>query len=120
TSAPQKLPGNWEDLCEKAFFRMAHTIKEHNIPPSLIVNLDQMGIVYAPGDGLMWAKKGLKHVPVVGKEEKWVFTLVVVLANNGNLPGFQIIYAGSSKRSRPAEDMRGYQKLVERGCQGFL
>ncbi|KAG2130396.1 hypothetical protein DEU56DRAFT_719900, partial [Suillus clintonianus] len=32
TRAAQKTPDNWEDLCERAFFRLAHVIKEEDIP----------------------------------------------------------------------------------------
>ncbi|KAF7344777.1 DDE superfamily endonuclease [Mycena venus] len=117
TSAAQKIPDNWEDLCKKSFFRMVHAIKEHYIPPSLIINSDQTGIVYAPGDGLTWAQKGSKQVPVVGKEEKRAFTLVVSVLNNGGFLGFQGVYVGSTPRSRPDPKARGCQELANVGCK---
>ncbi|KAJ7605138.1 hypothetical protein DFH06DRAFT_923228, partial [Mycena polygramma] len=117
TNAAQKLPANWEDLCEKAFLRMAHIIKEHDIPSSLILNSDQTQVVYAPGTGLTWAKRGSKEVSVVGHEEKRAFTLVVTLVNNGTLGAFQCIYAGSTWRSLPSIDARGYEELTALGCK---
>ncbi|KAJ6553233.1 hypothetical protein B0H19DRAFT_865606, partial [Mycena capillaripes] len=117
TNAAQKLPDDWEDLCEKSFFRMAHAIKEHDIPAGLILNSDQTQVIYAPGTGLTWAPKGSKHVSVVGLEEKRAFTLVVTVADDGTLLPFQGVFVGSTKRSRPAAGARGYQELTELGCQ---
>ncbi|KAJ7222043.1 hypothetical protein C8J57DRAFT_1094587, partial [Mycena rebaudengoi] len=45
TNAAQKLPEDWEDLCEKSFFRIAYSIKEHDIPACLIINSDQTQVV---------------------------------------------------------------------------
>jgi hypothetical protein len=117
TNTAQKLPENWEDLCEKSFFRTAYLIKEHDIPSSLILNSDQTQIVYAPGTGLTWEKRGSPQVSVVGVEEKRAFTLVVTLADDGTLVPFQGVYLGSSKRSLPDEDARGYEELTEIGCK---
>ncbi|KAF8142219.1 hypothetical protein K438DRAFT_1444422, partial [Mycena galopus ATCC 62051] len=116
TNAAQKLPDNWEDLCEKSFFRIVHAIKEHDIPAGLILNCDQTGVVYAPGTGLTWAERGSKQVSVVGKEEKRAFTTVVTLSDDGKLLPFQCVFAGCTKRSRPDEDARGHRELVELGC----
>jgi len=41
TRAAQKLPSDWEDICEKVFLRLAQDIKEWDIPPELYVNSDQ-------------------------------------------------------------------------------
>ena len=47
--AVQKLPDNWEDLCERSFFPITYGIKEEDIPPELYVNSDQTQVVYAQG-----------------------------------------------------------------------
>src|SRR6267378_6132166 len=60
TRAAQKIPSNWEDLCEKSFFRKAYSIKEDDIPADLYVNSDQTQVVFAPGDKMTWAEKGAK------------------------------------------------------------
>lgn len=47
TRAAHKLPKDWEGQTEKSFFRMAHDIKEHDIPAELQVNTDQSQGVFA-------------------------------------------------------------------------
>ncbi|KAJ7328285.1 hypothetical protein DFH08DRAFT_1023683 [Mycena albidolilacea] len=106
TSAAQTLPDNWEDLCEKSFFRMAYTIKEHDIRPSLIINFDQTGVIYAPGNGLTYAERGSK--------QKRAFTILIPFAGDGTVLPFQGIYVGST-RSQPDNDVRGYRELLELG-----
>ncbi|KAJ6532346.1 hypothetical protein B0H19DRAFT_868148, partial [Mycena capillaripes] len=117
TNAAQKVPPNWQDLCEKAFLRIAYAIKEHDIPSCLYVNLDQTQIVYAPGTGLTWSERGTKQVSVVGVEEKRAFTLVVIIANDGTLLPFQVIYDGFTPRSLPQKGVRGYAELCAIGTQ---
>ncbi|KAJ7027040.1 hypothetical protein C8F04DRAFT_1295668, partial [Mycena alexandri] len=117
TNAAQKLPDNWEGLCEKSFFRIAHSIKEHDIPACLVVNSDQTQVVYAPGTGLTWAERGAKQVSVVGVEEKRAFTLVVSVAADGSCVPWQVIYKGSSPRSRPDAWARGHKELTDLGFQ---
>ncbi|KAA8906946.1 hypothetical protein FN846DRAFT_754794, partial [Sphaerosporella brunnea] len=45
TKASQKLATNWELDCDKAFFRLVHTVFQEKIHPTLIVNVDQTGVV---------------------------------------------------------------------------
>ncbi|KAF8144898.1 hypothetical protein K438DRAFT_1497667, partial [Mycena galopus ATCC 62051] len=116
TNTAQKLP-NWEDLCEKSFFRIAYAVKEHDIPAGLIVNADQTQIIHAPGTGLTWAEKGAKQVSVVGMEEKRAFTTMVALSIDGTLLDSQLIYQGSTPRSRPDSHARGYHQLADVGCK---
>ncbi|KAJ7934276.1 hypothetical protein B0H13DRAFT_2306007 [Mycena leptocephala] len=117
TNAAQKLPINWEDLCEKTFFRIAYTIKEHDIPAALFVNSDQTQVVYSPGTGLTWATRGAKQISVVGVEEKRAFTLVVNLGGDGQLLAFQGVFKGSTGRSRPNTSVRGHPELTALGCK---
>ncbi len=91
TREAHKLPENWEDLCEKAFLRLAYTIKEYDIPEELIVNTDQTQLVYAPGSKLTWTKSGSKQVSIIGLNEKRALTLVVSVACGGELLPMQSI-----------------------------
>ena len=117
TRAAHKLPNDWEDQCRRAFLRIAYTIKEHDIPPSLFVNTDQTQLVYAPGTKLTWAETGAKQVSVVGLDEKRAVTLVVSVANNGDLLPFQVVYKGHSSRSLPQESAKHYKNCIDAGMK---
>lgn len=101
TREANKLPDDWEALCLKAFLCIAHAIKEYDIPSELIVNTDQTQLVYAPGSKLTWSKTGSKQVSVIGLNEKRALTLVVSVANGGELLPFQSIYAGKTVAVTP-------------------
>jgi hypothetical protein len=103
TQASQKKPQNWEDLCERSFFRKAFAIKEEDIPDALYVNSDQTQVVYAPGNRMSWAKKGSKQVALVGAEEKRAFTLLVSIAADGTALPFQAVYQGGTAKSLPSQ-----------------
>jgi hypothetical protein len=86
--AAQKLPDDWEYLCEHAFLCIAYGMKEEDIPAPLLVNTDQTQVVYAPGSKLTWAKTGSLQVTVIGEDEKCAFTFVVSVSNSGELLPF--------------------------------
>jgi hypothetical protein len=71
TQAAQKLPQNWEEVCEKSTFRKAYTIKEEDIWEAVLwVNSDQTQGVFVPGDKMTWAEKGAKQVSLISADEK--------------------------------------------------
>jgi hypothetical protein len=108
TRAAQKLPDNWEDLCKRAFLRIAYSIKEEDIPPELFVNSDQTQVVYAQGSKLTWAPTGSRQVTVIGEDEKRAFTVTVSVSNSGTLLPFQAIYQGQSSKTCPSESAPDY------------
>ena len=91
TRAAQKIPDDWEEKCERSFLRKAYSIKEYDIPSALYVNSDQTQVVYAPGNKMTYAPIGAKQVSLVGGDEKWAFTAMVSIANDGTLLPFQAI-----------------------------
>ncbi|KAF8877792.1 hypothetical protein BD779DRAFT_1410588, partial [Infundibulicybe gibba] len=117
TQAAQKLPTDWENLCEKSFFRKVYAIKEEDIPSSLFVNSDQTQVVYAPGGAMTWTETGAKQAPVVGKEEKRAFTAMVSVSCSGILLPIQAIYVGKTNRAVPSSDA---EKYTEAAIAGFL
>lgn len=115
TRAAQKLPDNWEDLCEQSFFRIAYGIKEEDIPPELFVNSDQTQVVYAQGSQLTWAKTGSRQVTVIGEDEKRAFTVLVSVSNSGELLPFQAIYQGYSAKTCPTASAKDYDAAKAAG-----
>jgi hypothetical protein len=115
TQAAQKKPLDWENQCEKSFFRKAYLIKEEDIPAALYVNSDQTQVVYAPGDKMTWAETGSKQVPLIGGDEKRAFTILVSIACNGAVLPMQAIYSGKTQRSRPTKTAPHYNNLINAG-----
>jgi len=115
TQVAQKLPKNWEDQCEKSFFRKAYSIREWDIPIELYVNSDQTQIVYAPGNRLTWTQTGSKQVAIVGMDEKQAFTLLVSVATDGTILPFQAIYFGKMSVSLLSKDTPCYDESMAAG-----
>ena len=71
TLAARKLPLDWKEQGDMMSQRIAYFSKLHDIPPSLVVNLDQIGIHLVPtGGARTWEKNDSKHVCVHSKEDK--------------------------------------------------
>lgn len=85
-----------------AFFRMLYCIMHGNIHDSLVINVDQTGIILIPGgDQRTYEQQGAKQVPHWGKEEKRAFTVVLSTAINGVVLPSQSIWKGSTDKSLP-------------------
>ena len=115
TRAAQKIPINWEDLCEKSFFRKAYSIKEEDIAAILLVNSDQTQGELAPGDKMTWAELGAKQISLVGVDEKRAFTALISVGADGTMLPIQAIYAGKTDLSCPSPKSTNYQDLVDAG-----
>lgn len=118
TKAAQKVPNNAPQVTVKAFLRMSCSVRDENISPHFIINADQTGIVYAQGTSRTYAERGAKQVAVVGTEEKRAFTLMVTLAQSGQLLPFQAIYSGKDpRRSLPKPSSPGYNDAIAFGIR---
>ena len=115
TKAAQKLPDNWEDVCERAFLRRAHIIKEEDIPVPLIVNSDQTAVVYGPGSKLTWAPRGSKQVSLIGADEKRAFTALLSISANGYALPIQAVFEGLTDKSCPNPVAPHYADCIEAG-----
>lgn len=115
TRAAQKTPENWESLCENAFLRIVYQVMLEKIAPEAIINGDQLGIRLLPLGNKTWAPYGAKQVPVIGKDEKRQFTVMVTTTALGKILPFQCIYKGKTKKSLPSESMRHRAEM-----EGFI
>ncbi|EUC60933.1 Ulp1 protease family, carboxy-terminal catalytic domain protein [Rhizoctonia solani AG-3 Rhs1AP] len=112
TRAAQKVPANVQEVLTKAFLRLACAIRDENIPSCCIVNSDQTQVVYSTGTQYTWHAQGDKQVPVLGRDEKRAFTLLVGVSNDGQLLPLQAIYQGLSEASLPQRRAPGYAEAV--------
>jgi hypothetical protein len=52
-------------------YQVAYLMKDYNIPPTLIVNNDQTSVCLVPiARERTWESKGLKHIQVLGVDDK--------------------------------------------------
>ena len=74
--------------------------EEHNIPESLVMNLDQTPLKYVPVSHNM-TKKGVKSVSIAGSGDKRGITGMFVITLDGKFLPIQLIYGGKMKQSLP-------------------
>lgn len=72
------------------------------VHPALVVNADQTGVQLAPVDNYTYDQKGVKHVKVIGAEDKRQITAVVASSLDGDLLPLQLVFEGSTDRCQPA------------------
>ena len=76
-------------------------IEEHNIPESLVMNLDQTPLKHVPVLHNTMAKKGVKSVSITGSGDKRGITGMFVITLDGKFLPIQLIYGGKTKQSLP-------------------
>ncbi len=83
-------------------YRITYLMKLYLIPPCLVVNTDQTGIHLVPTTGkITQESKSLKHIQVLGVENKRQVTVVVSFASNGNLLLEQVVFTHTTHRCLP-------------------
>ena len=90
---------------EEAKFVYVHDIvalaEEHNVPSSLILNLDQTPLKYMPVRRQSLAKKGSKSVSAIGSTDKRSITKTFIITLSRNFLPMQLIYGGKTTQSLP-------------------
>lgn len=82
----------------------------------LYANSDQLQVLFAPGDKVTWAEKGLKQVAIANIEEKHAFTVMVTITSDGNLLPIQAIYSRKTSCSCPLPNSPHHKDLINAGC----
>ncbi|PPR06271.1 hypothetical protein CVT24_000890 [Panaeolus cyanescens] len=101
TRAAAHIPADAQIQCERTFFRMVHLISYYDIPPGLVINMDQTGIIILATHNQTFEKKGSRQVDIVGKNEKRAFTLCVSTTAAGDVLPFQQVWSGKTDKSLP-------------------
>lgn len=76
-------------------------VEEHNIPNTLVMNLDQTPLKYIPSANHTLAKKGSKSIGIAGSSDKRCITGTFVISLNGDFLPMQLIYGGTTNQSLP-------------------
>ena len=73
-------------------------ITEHDVPPFLILNIDQTPLSYATTGKYTFNFKGAKNVPIKGVDDKRQITATFAVSCVGDFLPMQLIYAGKTSR----------------------
>ena len=76
-------------------------VDNHNIPDSLILNLDQMKLKYVPCANHTLTKKGSNSIGIAGSDGKWCITGTLTVSLKGGFLPLQLIYGGKTNQSLP-------------------
>ena len=76
-------------------------VDDHNIPDSLILNLDQTKLKYIPSANHTLAKKGSKSIGIAGSNDKRCITGTFTVSLKGGFLPMQLIYGGKTNQSLP-------------------
>ncbi|CAA7267612.1 unnamed protein product [Cyclocybe aegerita] len=113
TRAAAHIPTDADDVCECAFFHLVYTMKWENIPPCLVVNVDQMGMYVLPSNSRTFHDKGAKQVDAIAKDEKHAYTLLVASMPTGKILPFQQVWGSKTSASLPKQTAPGMVKAQE-------
>ena len=101
TSRPD-IPAGARKEAELIFHHQITTLKEkHQIPSSLIINIDQTPSKYAPVSSRTMAEKNSKHVAIIGSTYKQAITATFSITYSNEFLPMQLIYGGKTKKSFP-------------------
>lgn len=100
TTGKVEIPDGAKKEAELLFLHKITSIVEaHNIPTSLIMNLDHTPLKYVPVSHHTMAKKGTKSVSIAGCSDKRGITGTFVITLDGKFLPIQLIYGGKTKQS---------------------
>ncbi|KAF8983707.1 hypothetical protein BDQ17DRAFT_1168690, partial [Cyathus striatus] len=94
TCAAAHVPLDVPVECEWTFFCLVYAMKWENIPPSLLVNVNQMGIFLLPSNSHTFHDKEAKQVNAIVKDEKRAYTVLVASTADGDVLPFQQVWGG--------------------------
>jgi len=102
TTGKVEIPEGAKQEAELLFLHSIVTLmEEHNIPESLVMNLDQTPLKYVPVSNNTMATRGVKSVAIAGSGDKRGITGTFVITLDGKFLPIQLIYGGKTKQSLP-------------------
>ena len=76
-------------------------VSEHDIPPSLIINIDQTLLSYVNTGKYTFSFKSTKNVPIKGVDDNCQITATFAVSCTGEFLPIQLIYGGKTEWSLP-------------------
>ena len=78
-------------------------VEKHNIPPELILNIDQTPLKYVPVGNETLAPRGETSVTIGGSSDKRSITGTFAISLQGDFLPMQLIYGGKTSQSLPID-----------------
>ena len=94
-------------------FRLVHRTHFYDIPPFLLINMDQQGVYILPHNNTTYHETGARQVDIAAKEEKRAYTICVASTPDSNFLPFQQVWAGKSSKSLLSLSAKGMQEALE-------
>ena len=102
TKVNTKLPEERFQQMKASFLQQTvAVVTAHNIPPQLIINLDETGVQLVPVGKWTMAPEGSKRVEVTGLDDKRQITATFAAALDGTMLPMQLLYQGKTDRCHP-------------------
>ena len=99
TTGRPPVPKGVYDECRLDYLSDINSkVKDHSIPPELVINVDQTPSSYVSVGKQTMSAKGSKSVPIQGFTD---ITLTFSITLAGTFLPMQIIYSGKTKASQP-------------------
>ena len=90
-----------KELKKSYLHNIVKKIEDNDIPPSLVLSLDQTPSKYRPVLNKTMALKGSKTVPIKGSTEKRMITATFTITLDDHFLPVQLIYGGKSSKNLP-------------------
>ena len=74
-------------------------VSEHDIPPSLIINIDQIPLSYVNTGKYTFTFTGAKNIPIKRVDDTRQITATLAVSCTGEFLSIQLIYTGKTERS---------------------
>ena len=81
--------------------KISALVSEHDIPLSLIINIDQTPLAYVNTEKYTFRFKGAKNIPIKHADDKCHITATFNVRCTGEFLSIQLIYAGKTEQSLP-------------------
>jgi hypothetical protein len=101
TTAASKLPMDWRQQGIDMAKRIAFNMQAYKVHPSLVINMDQTGVLLAPADNRTYESRGAKEIKVIGADDKRQITACIASSLNGDLLPMQLIFQGKTAQCHP-------------------
>ncbi|GLB39952.1 hypothetical protein LshimejAT787_0704620 [Lyophyllum shimeji] len=115
TRPAAKLPDDAMEQIERTFYRVVHLVNLYDIPPELVINMDQTGVILLMSKKRTFAPTNSKQVDISFHDEKRAYTLCVASTPAGDILPFQQVWSGKTANSLPNASAPGYSDALEEG-----
>ena len=96
TKAARKKPPDFESLKVQFHECITKVVRDHSVPPALILNFDQTATKHVPTSEWTMASQGSIQVSVIGLEDKNEITVLLFCLLSGNFLPPQVLYTGKT------------------------